>query len=77
MADSLRNVMRKLKTAVKKGVVAPMAWLKETGMYLREVLPQTTEKQKTRERAAILRNCLREEMGWGLTRVKKGMKRRE
>ncbi len=32
---------RKAKTAVKKGVVAPIAWLNETGRYLRLAFPRT------------------------------------
>lgn len=32
--------------AVKKGVVAPTAWLKLTGMYLSDKLPRTIVRQK-------------------------------
>lgn len=44
------QVMRKEKTAVKNGVVAPIAWLKETGMLRSDVLPRTMERQKIAER---------------------------
>jgi hypothetical protein len=60
---SLFMVMAAAKTAVKKGVVAPMAWLKETGRKRREMLPPTTEVQKMTDSAQILTNWLRERMG--------------
>jgi hypothetical protein len=41
---------------VKKGVVAPIAWLKLTGKYLRETLPLTTDAQKIKLRAEIFAN---------------------
>jgi hypothetical protein len=44
---------------VKKGVVAPTAWLKDTGKYLKEILPPTTDPQKTTLKVAIFNN-------WGL-----------
>lgn len=49
--------------AVKNGVVAPIAWLKETGRNCSEIFPLTTEKQKMTLRAEILRNCIRERIG--------------
>ncbi len=49
MGMSVRYVMKlsrvpmqmKAKMAVKKGVVAPTAWLKETGRYFKLALPGT------------------------------------
>lgn len=50
--------------AVKKGVVAPTAWLKETGRKRKEMFPVTTEKQKMVPSAAILRSWGRDLIGW-------------
>ncbi len=47
----------KAKMAVKNGVVAPIAWLKEIGMYLSDTLPSTTVRQKMDARTATLMNC--------------------
>ena len=44
------------KTAVKNGVVAPIAWLKETGKNRSDMFPNTTDTQNTRLSAAILKN---------------------
>jgi hypothetical protein len=41
-----------------------MAWLKETGRKRREMLPLTTEKQKSALSAAIFRNCFRDCIVW-------------
>ena len=59
---SLFKVIRYAKTAVKNGVVAPIAWLNETGKKRREMLPLTTEAQKTRLRAEIFMNWTRDRM---------------
>ena len=47
------------RSAVKKGVVAPMAWLKDTGMNRRETFPPTTEATNTTANTAIFKRCLR------------------
>ena len=47
---SLCRMMNKERSAVKNGVVAPMAWLKETGMNRSEMLPPTTDATKTTAR---------------------------
>ena len=49
--------MNKLTNAVKKGVVAPIAWLKDTGMNLSEIFPPTTDTTNTRERTETLNMC--------------------
>ena len=54
---SLCRMMNKERSAVKNGVVAPMAWLKETGMNRSEMLPPTTDATKTTARTAILIAC--------------------
>eukprot|EP00192_Tetraselmis_astigmatica_P017106 CAMPEP_0117676918 /NCGR_PEP_ID=MMETSP0804-20121206/16467_1 /TAXON_ID=1074897 /ORGANISM="Tetraselmis astigmatica, Strain CCMP880" /LENGTH=124 /DNA_ID=CAMNT_0005486165 /DNA_START=347 /DNA_END=718 /DNA_ORIENTATION=- len=43
--DSAAPRIMKERRAVKKGVVAPIAWLNDTGMYSRLMLPATTEPQ--------------------------------
>merc|ERR1711907_814906 len=43
--------------AVKKGVVAPIAWLKETGMYLSDTFPSTIEVTKTPASVQIFTSC--------------------
>lgn len=45
------------RMAVKKGVQAPMAWLNDTGMYLRDTFPNPTDVTKTSARTQILMNC--------------------
>mmetsp|Transcript_24072 Transcript_24072/g.78377 ORF Transcript_24072/g.78377 Transcript_24072/m.78377 type:complete len:251 (-) Transcript_24072:200-952(-) len=45
------------KSAVNSGVVAPMAWLKLTGMKRSEMLPPTTEAQNTTANSAIFPIC--------------------
>jgi hypothetical protein len=47
------------KNSSKKGVVAPTAWLNDTGKYLKEILPPTTDPQNTTLKVAIFNN-------WGL-----------
>lgn len=48
------------KRAVKKGVVAPTAWLKETGRKRSEMLPPTTVKQNTSASTEIFTSCRRD-----------------
>mgnify|MGYP006973970731 CR=1 FL=1 len=48
--------------AVKKGVVAPIAWLNETGKYLKDVFPHTTEKEKIKLNEMTLTSCWADEM---------------
>lgn len=43
--------------AVKKGVVAPIAWLKLTGMYLSDRFPKTIVRQKMVASRQILDSC--------------------
>ena len=43
--------------AVKKGVVAPMAWLKLTGMYFSDRFPNTMVTQKIVASKHIFHNC--------------------
>eukprot|EP01018_Ginkgo_biloba_P024665 Gb_07131 [translate_table: standard] len=57
---SLLTVIMYANTAVKNGVVAPTAWLKDTGRYLNEIFPHTTEVQKITLSAEIFINCKRE-----------------
>ena len=51
-------MMNKLNNAVKNGVVAPMAWLKLTGMNRSDTLPPTTDATNTTARTAIFAKCL-------------------
>jgi hypothetical protein len=44
---------------VKKGVVAPTACVKLTGMYLRDRLPSTMVQQKMLASSATLASCAR------------------
>ena len=57
---SLFTVIKYAKTAVKKGVVAPTAWLNDTGRYRSDTLPPTTDVQNTTLRVAIFVNCTRD-----------------
>ena len=45
---------------MKKGVVAPMAWLNDTGMNRRLMFPPTTDATKTTARTATLMACRRD-----------------
>ena len=54
---SRRRCKTNAMTAVKNGVVAPMAWLNDTGMKRSEMLPPTTDATKTTARTAILMAC--------------------
>jgi hypothetical protein len=49
--------MSSAKMAVKKGVVAPIAWLKLTGMYLSDKFPRTMVKQNMLANSATLYIC--------------------
>lgn len=51
---SFWRMMNRLSSAVKKGVVAPMAWLNETGMKRSDTLPPTTEATNTTASTATL-----------------------
>ena len=48
--------------------MAPMAWLKDTGMKRRDTLPSTTVKQKMSASREILYSCCRDLMGCTETR---------
>lgn len=52
--------MAKASRAVKAGVVAPTAWLKDTGMNLRLTLPSTTVRQKMSASSEIFQNWRRD-----------------
>mmetsp|Transcript_4541 Transcript_4541/g.11422 ORF Transcript_4541/g.11422 Transcript_4541/m.11422 type:complete len:244 (+) Transcript_4541:165-896(+) len=56
---SFWRMMNSDSSAVKKGVVAPMAWLKDTGMKRRDTLPPTTEVTNTTASTATLMKCRR------------------
>ena len=56
---SFCRMMHSDNTAVKKGVVAPIAWLNDTGMCCRETLPATTEATKMTPSTPIFRRCAR------------------
>jgi hypothetical protein len=49
--------MEKANTAVNSGVVAPMAWLKEMGMYLRDMLPSTMVMQNSVANKQTFHTC--------------------
>ena len=55
---SFCRMMNRLKSAVKNGVVAPIAWLKLTGMNLNEMFPPTTDATNTTARTATFARCL-------------------
>ena len=51
-------MMNRLNSAVKNGVVAPMAWLKLTGMNRRLMFPPTTDATNTVASTATFARCL-------------------
>ena len=57
---SFCRMMKSDRSAVKKGVVAPMAWLNDTGMNRRLMFPPTTDATKTTARTATLMACRRD-----------------
>ena len=53
---SVFMVIKYANTAVKNGVVAPIARFNDTGRYLSEMFPLITEAQKTKLSTQILKN---------------------
>ena len=49
--------MANAKKAVKRGVVAPIAWLKDIGMYFNDRLPRTIVVQNMVDKTQIFHIC--------------------